>query len=111
MFNFQKMMKQAQEMQFRLQEIQEKLKDIEVTGEAGGGMVKVTTSCSGKVSRVEIDPSMLKLEKETLEDLLVAAMNSANQIKDDRIKDETRKMMEGLGLPEELAGGMGGLPM
>ncbi len=109
MFNFQKMMKQAQEMQFKLQEVQEKLKDIEVSGEAGGGLVKVTSSCAGKVTKVEIDNFLLTGDKETLEDLVVAAMNNVNQIKDDRIKDETRKMMEGLGLPSDM--GLGGLPV
>lgn len=103
MFNFQKMMKQAQEMQFKLQEVQEKLKDIEVSGEAGGGLVKVTSSCSGKVTKVEIDNSLIGGDKETLEDLIVAAMNNVNQIKDERIKDETRKMMEGLGLPGDMS--------
>jgi len=100
MMNFQKMMKQAQEMQFRLQEMQEKLKDIEVSGEAGGGLVKIKVLCSGKVTGLEIDQSLVEGDKETLEDLLVAAMNNVNDIKDQRIKDETQSMMKGLGLPE-----------
>ncbi len=108
MFNFQKMMKQAQEMQFKLQEVQEKLKDIEVSGEAGGGLVKITSSCAGKVTKVQIDDSLLSGDKETLEDLVVAAMNHVSQIKDDRIKEETKKMMEGLGLPGDMAGGLPG---
>ena len=102
MFNFQKMMKQAQEMQFKLQEVQEKLNDIEVTGESGGGLVKVTTNCAGKVSAVQIDQSLMAGDKETLEDLIIAAINHVNDIKDTRIKDETRKMMEGLGLPADM---------
>ena len=53
--DFQKMMKQAQEMQYKLQEVQEKLKDIEVEAEAGGGLVKVTMSCSGKVLKIDIE--------------------------------------------------------
>lgn len=109
MFNFQKMMKQAQDMQFKLQEVQEKLKDIEVSGEAGGGLVKISTSCAGKVLSVQIDPSLLNGEKETLEDLVVAAMNNVNLVKDERIKEETRKMMESLGLPADM--GAGGFPV
>lgn len=104
MMNFQKMMKQAQEMQFRLQEMQEKLSDIEVEGESGGGLVRITATCSGKTTRVSIDDSLMEGDKETLEDLIVAAMNNVNDIKDERIKTETQGMMEGLGIPPGMAG-------
>lgn len=106
MFNMQKMMKQAQEMQFKLQEVQEKLKDIEVQGESGGGLIKVTMTCAGKVVNVSIDDSLMASDKETLEDLVAAAMNTANDIKDDKIKTETQAMMESLGLPADAAGGL-----
>ena len=98
MFNMQKMMKQAQEMQFKLQEMQEKLKDIEVDGEAGGGLVKVRITCAGKVVNISIDDSLLE-DKETLEDLIAAAMNNANAARDERIKSETEGLMGGMGLP------------
>lgn len=104
MMNFQKMMKQAQEMQFKLQEVQEKLKDINIEAESGGGLIKVQMSCSGKVLSVEIDDSLMASDKETLEDLLTAAMNNANDTKEERIKSETKNLMEGLDLP---TGGMG----
>tara|TARA_R110001592_G_scaffold3525_7_gene19834 strand:+ start:13720 stop:14055 length:336 start_codon:yes stop_codon:yes gene_type:complete len=110
MFNMQKMMKQAQEMQLKLQEVQEKLVDIEIDAESGGGLVKVRMSCAGKVVRIDIDNSLLETDKETLEDLITAAINTANQVKDDRIKEETKSMMEGMGLPEGFAGQGGGLP-
>lgn len=100
MMNFQKMMKQAQEMQFRLQEMQEKLKDIEIQSESGGGMIKVSMTCAGKVTGVQIDPTLMGGDKETLEDLITAAMNTANETKDKRIKDETQGLMKGLGLPD-----------
>ena len=103
--DFQKMMKQAQEMQFKLQEVQEKLKDIEVEAEAGGGLVKVRMSCSGKILSVQIDDSLMVSDKETLEDLITAAMNNANDTKEERIKTETKAMMDGLGLPEGMMGG------
>lgn len=98
--NFKNMMQQAQQMQFKLQEMQEKLKDIDVEGEAGGGAVKAVMSCAGIVRSVEIDPSVISADdKETLEDLIVAALNNANEAKEARIKKETEEMMGGLGLP------------
>jgi len=106
MFNFQKMMKQAQEMQFKLQEVQEKLKDIEVESESGGGLVKVTMNCAGRLLKVDIDPTIMESDKETLEDLIVAAINSGNEAKDAKIKTETTGMMEELGLPEGAASGL-----
>lgn len=98
--NFQKMMQQAQQMQFKLQEMQEKLGDIEIEGEAGGGMVKVRMSCKGEVISLDIDPAVISADdKETMEDLIVAAVNNANTAKDERVKAETQAMMESMGLP------------
>ena len=109
MFNMQKMMKQAQEMQFKLQEMQEKLKDIEIEAEAGGGLIKIRMTCSGKATGLDIDQSLLAdADKETLEDLLTAAINTANEVKDARIKEETKSLMEGMGLPAEMAEKAGG---
>ena len=100
MMNFKDMMQQAQQMQFKLQEMQEKLKDIDVEGEAGGGMVRVTMSCSGVVRGVNIDKSVIDPEDtETLEDLVTAALNNAHDAKEERIKEETQAMMEAMGLP------------
>ena len=99
MMNFKDMMQQAQQMQFKLQEMQEKLKDVDVEAEAGGGLVKITMSCAGVVKAIHIDPSLMGDDKETLEDLMVAAMNNANEAKDAKIQEETQGMMEGLGLP------------
>ncbi len=103
MMNFQKMMQQAQEMQFKLQEMQEKLADIDVEGESGGGMVKVVMSCKGDVKSLNIDVSVISAEdKETMEDLIVAAINNANNVKDERIKEETQSMMKDMGLPSDM---------
>ena len=63
------LMKQAQEMQSKLAEAQEKMAAIEVKGESGAGMVQVTMNCRYEVKRVEIDPSLLSENKEILEDL------------------------------------------
>ena len=101
MFNIQKMMQQAQQVQFKLQEMQEKLKDIIVEGEAGGGLVRVMLACNGSLRGVKIDPSLLTTDgREMVEDLIVAAHNNATEAKESRIQDETKAMMEELGLPE-----------
>ena len=108
MMNIQKMMQQAQEVQVKLQQMQEKMKDVDVEGEAGGGLVKVNMSCASIVKAVSIDPSLMD-DKETLEDLLVAAVNNAGVARDEKVQAETQRMMQELGLPEDAAGG-GGLP-
>ena len=100
MINMKEMMQQAQQMQFKLQEMQEKLKDVHVEGEAGGGMVKVVMACSGEVHSIKIDPSVITPDDaETLEDLVLAALNNTTIAKEQRIKDETAAMMESMGLP------------
>ncbi|KOR32607.1 nucleoid-associated protein [Achromatium sp. WMS3] len=70
-------MKQAQRMQAELQKTQERLADEEVTGEAGGGMVRIVMNGRHQVNKVHIDPSLLQDDPELLEDLIIAAMNSA----------------------------------
>lgn len=71
------LMKQAQQMQEKMQRAQEELGNLEVTGEAGAGLVKVTMSGRHDVRRVHIDASVLEEDKELLEDLLAAAVNDA----------------------------------
>ncbi|MAE50380.1 MAG: YbaB/EbfC family nucleoid-associated protein [Micavibrio sp.] len=98
--NFQKMMQQAQQMQFKMQEMQEKLGDIEVEGEAGGGLVKARLTCKGELLGLDVDAGIISADdKETMEDLIVAAVNNANAAKDERVKSETEAMMKELGLP------------
>ncbi len=105
--NIQKMMQQAQAMQQRMQEMQEELGTVEVEGVAGGGMVKIVMTCKGEVRSVAIDPSIVDpSDKETLEDLVAAAVNSARTNADQRIADETKKMMDELGLPAGAGAGM-----
>jgi DNA-binding YbaB/EbfC family protein len=102
MMNFQKMMQQAQQMQFKMQEMQEKLGDLEVEGESGGGMVKVRMTCKGEILGLDINPSLINpAEREMLEDLIVAALNSASEAKDERVRTETQGMMKALGLPAD----------
>ena len=71
------LMKQAQQMQENMQKMQAQLGSVEVEGQAGAGMVKVTMNCQYGVRRVAIDDSLLKDDKEMLEDLIAAAMNDA----------------------------------
>jgi DNA-binding YbaB/EbfC family protein len=102
MINVQKMMQQAQQVQFRLQELQEKFKEILVAGEAGGGLVKVTMTCDSKMKSIKIDPSLLGPgNQEMVEDLIIAAQNNAIDAKESKIREETGKMMEELGLPKD----------
>ena len=75
-----KLMKQAQEMQSKMQEAQEKLDDIRVTGEAGAGMVQATATAKGEVVGLTIDPSLFNPDdKEVVEDLIVAAIREAQE--------------------------------
>ncbi len=104
MLNMQKMMQQAQQVQFKMQELQEKFKDVYVQGEAAGGLVKVEMSCAGVVSSVKIDPSAIDVsDPEMLEDMVVAAINNAGEAKNARIQSETQAMMEEAGVPADMA--------
>lgn len=106
--DIQGMMKQAKVMQDKMQEMQEKLGDVNVEGTAGGDMVKVTVTCKGEVRKIEIADAMMDLnEKEVLEDLIKAALNDAKSKADQKLAEETQKMMSDLGLP---AGAAGALP-
>lgn len=76
--DFSQIMKQAQQMQAKLQEEQEKLSQMEVTGTAGGGLVQITLTGKNRVRSVKIDPSLIAPEDvSVLEDLLAAAFNDA----------------------------------
>lgn len=108
MFDMQDMMKQAQEMQLRMQELQEKFQDIEVTGESGGGLVKVTISCTGEARKVAIDDSLISTDnKEMLEDLIAAAVNQANDSRESTVQSESQKMMMEAGVDPSAMGGKG----
>jgi DNA-binding YbaB/EbfC family protein len=93
------LMKQAQKMQAEMQETQEKLAQEIVTGESGGGLVKVTINGKHETRRVEIDESLMGDDKEMLEDLLAAAMNDANQRVTQKMQDSMSGLTAGLNLP------------
>lgn len=98
--DIQQMMQQAKVMQERMQRLQEELSDREVSGQSGGGMVEVVMTCKGEVRNLNISQDLVNPnDKETLEDLVVAAINMARQNADQLLASETQKMMEELGLP------------
>lgn len=98
-----KIMKQAQEMQTKMAEMQEALNDIQVTGESGGGLVKVTASAKGAMSGLDIDPSILVAsEKEMVEDLILAAIKDVQEKAQDRAQEEMAKVTDGMGLPADM---------
>ena len=100
MVNIGNMMKQAQQLQKKMGEVQEKLKSIEVEGISGGGMVKVIASAKGEIKRISIDDSLItKEEKEMTEDLIVAAVNDAKQKGELASQEEMKSVTGGIPLP------------
>lgn len=95
-------MKQAQEMQANLQKAQEELANLEVSGEAGGGMVTVLMTGRHDVRRVTIDASLMGEDKEMLEDLVAAAVNDAVR----KVEQESQQKLSGLTAGLSLPGGL-----
>ena len=100
MKNLGQLMKQAQEMQAKMAEMQEKLEYIEVDGNAGGGMVAITLNGKGEIRRIKIDPALAKPdEMEILEDLIAAAHGDAKTKLEVKVQEETASLMGGMQLP------------
>lgn len=99
MFNMDEIMKQAQAMQAKMQKMQEDLAAIEVVGEAGAGLVKVTMTGRNDVRRVSVDPSVLTEDKELLEDLLAAAVNDALRRADEAKTQKMGGLTAGFNIP------------
>jgi len=93
------LMKQAQQMQENMKKMQEQLAQIEVEGQAGAGLVKVTMTCRNDVRRVSIDPSLLSDDKDMLEDLVAAAFNDAVRKAEATSQEKMGGMTAGLPLP------------
>ena len=93
------LMKQAQQMQENMRRLQEQLGSTEVTGESGGGLVKVTMTCRHDVKRVGIDPSLFSDDKEMLQDLVAAAINDAARKVEATVQEKMAALTGGLGLP------------
>jgi len=102
------MMKQAAQLQSKMQAMQEELGNIEVEGISGGGMVTVRMTAKMEVKAMKIDPSLMKPEeREILEDLLVSACSDARRKAEAAMQEKMQSLAGGLGLPPGLLGGFG----
>ena len=99
MKNLGQMMKQAQAMQERMQKVQSEIAALEVVGESGGGMVKVTMNGRHEVKRVQIEPAVSAEDRELLEDLIAAAANDAVHKVEARVQEKMAGLTAGLQLP------------
>ena len=97
--NINTLMKQAQAMQANMQKAQAEIATIEVIGESGGGMVKVTMTGKHEVKRVQIEPSVISEDREMLEDLIAAATNDAVHKVETRVQEKMSSLTAGLQLP------------
>lgn len=93
------LMKQAQQMQAKMAKAQEELAQMEVTGESGAGMVKVTMTGSHNIRRVEIDDSLMSDDKEMLEDLIAASFNDAVRRVEEQNKEKMGALTGGMQMP------------
>lgn len=93
------LMKQAQQIQQDMQKAQDELARLEVTGESGGGMVKVRMTCKHDVRRIEIEDRLLADDKEMLEDLIAAAFNDAIRKVERVVQERLSGLAGGLALP------------
>ena len=103
MADFTKILEQAQQMQGRLEKVQDELAKMTVSGTSGGGMVTVDADGKGQITKVRVDPSIVSAsDVEMLEDLLLVALRDAQQKSADLAKQEMSKLTGGLGLPFKL---------
>nr|WP_320166754.1 YbaB/EbfC family nucleoid-associated protein [uncultured Methylophaga sp.] len=86
------LMKQAQQMQANMEKAQKELASVEVTGQAGGGMIKITMTGKHDIKRVQIEDALFEDDKEMLEDLIAAAVNDANR----QVEQTTQERMSGM---------------
>ncbi len=95
------LMKQAKEMQSKMQEAQEEIENMTAEGEAAGGLVKATVSGKGKLEKLDIDPTILREDsKEISEDLIIQAVNEAQKAASEKAKKRMAEITEGMPLPE-----------
>jgi len=93
------LMKQAQQMQADMQKAQDEMGSLTVTGESGGGMVRITMTCKHELKGLEIDDSLIGDDKEMLEDLIIAAFNDAVRRVEKTVQEKFSGMTAGLSLP------------
>lgn len=98
--NMQQVMKQARKMQEQMLEAQERMKDIEVSASAGGGMVKVTATADGKITAITIDPEALDPEDaDLIQDTILAAVNEALSSAQEVANQQLGAITGGMGMP------------
>ncbi len=103
MTDFTKILEQAQQMQGRLEKVQDELARMSVSGSSGGGMVTVEADGKGQITKVRVDPSIVNAsDVEMLEDLLLVALRDAQQKSSDLAKQEMSRLTGGMGLPFKL---------
>tara|TARA_R110002124_G_scaffold131134_7_gene293223 strand:+ start:425 stop:748 length:324 start_codon:yes stop_codon:yes gene_type:complete len=101
MKNIMGMMKQAQELQQKMQDAQAEIAELEIEGTAGAGLVRVKLSGQGQIKGISIDPSLINpQEPEMLEDLIMAAHNDAKSRSESVIAEKMKDVTGGLNLPE-----------
>lgn len=97
-----KMMKQAQEMQAKVTQLQEELETMTVTGESGAGLVKATATAKGELKALDIDPSIFNGDdKEVVEDLILAAIKDAQAKASEKSQSEMKALTDSFGLPAD----------
>ena len=99
MTDFSKILEKAKELEAKMKESQEKIKDIRVEGISGSNSVKVTLDGEGEMQKIEISPEIMKEEKSIIEDLIVAAHNNAKSKLKSKTTEEISKATSGLGIP------------
>ncbi len=100
MNNMNQIMKQAKEMQEKMEEMQKKIEQTEIEGSSGGGAVRILINGKHQVKKVNIDKSLLNPEEsEVLEDLIIAAINDANNKISENANNQLGSISSGLGLP------------
>jgi nucleoid-associated protein EbfC len=106
--DFLGMMKQAAQLQSKMQAMQDELGQVEVEGLAGGGLVTVRMTAKMEVKAVKIDPSLMKPEEcQIVEDLIVTACNDARRKAEAAMQEKMQSLAGGLGLPPGMLGGLG----
>ncbi|HJM92138.1 MAG: YbaB/EbfC family nucleoid-associated protein [Alphaproteobacteria bacterium] len=99
MKNLSQMMKQAQEMQGKIEEMQARMEGVEMTGQAGAGLVSVTLNGKGEMRGLKMDASIKDGDMEVMEDLIIAAHNDAKRRVEEFTQEEMSKLTGGLNLP------------
>lgn len=103
MTNFMQMMQKAGQVKQKMQEMQARVQQTDIGGEAGGGLVTCVINGRFEVKKLKVSPSIIKAEEaEMMEDLIVAALNDARNKAEKLMADETGKIMRDMGLPPNL---------